>query len=310
MSWKDFGTIFPVKNLEHWAVSNFYVPTAIELEGIIRVYGGFLDEKNYSRLGYVDIDSKNPTKIIGYSKDPVLEDSSKGHFDCDGVTPLSVVQHGGEIRLYYAGWEKFDLPNKRYTLFTGLCLSDQQGLAFHRYSDKPIIGPRSEADQVRTVGRVNVENGLWRTWFASYEASYQINGKSTPCYSLNTMSSPDGIEWGPQQIVFPVKEGHILGYGRSAIWFDPNEGLYNGLFSLRSWDAKYYGIYHSKSKDSLTWDKLTLENMGFSPSQTIDGQTEVCFPSLIHQKDRILMFYNGDSFGKDGLRIAIWNKNS
>ena len=308
MSWKDYGVIFKVNNLEPWAKSHFYVPTAIELDDCIRVYSSFWDQSLYGRLGYVDLDKKNPLQVLRYSENPILEDSPKGNFDCDGVTPLSVIQHEGKIRLYYAGWEKFQLPNKRYTLFTGLCMSDDNGKTFYRYSDKPIIGPRNNEDQVRTAGRVNFDNGVWRTWFANYEKSYTINGKSTPGYNLNTMSSRDGINWEDSRTVFPIKEGKILGYGRSAVWFDAAESLYHGLFSVRSWDSRYYGIYNAQSKDGLKWSELTLDNMGFSPSETIDGQKEVCFPSLIHQEDRILMFYNGDHFGKDGLRMAIWNK--
>lgn len=308
MSWSDHGLIFKVDNLEPWARSHCYVPTAIELKDRIRVFAAFWDDTKYGRLGYVDVDKDNPTKILGHAKHPVLEDSKKGMFDCDGVTPLSVMQINDEIRLYYAGWQKFDLADKRYTIFTGLCISNDQGKTFTRYSKSPIIGSRSETETVRTGGFTTQINGKWRTWIATHEKDAMIDNKITPAYNLETMMSEDGLNWPNRQTqVFPVKEGKILGYGRSAVCYEDN--IFKGLFSVRSWDARYYTMQYAQSPDGIKWSPLSATHtMAFPASATCDAQAEVCFPSLIHQKDQILMFYNGNNFGEDGLRLAIFHK--
>ncbi|MDH5723732.1 MAG: hypothetical protein OEY94_10495 [Alphaproteobacteria bacterium] len=314
MSWKDYGVIFKVDDLAPWAKSHFYVPTAISLGDVIRVYGAFWDENNYGRLGYVDLDANDPSKVIEFSRKPILDDAPQGLFDCDGVTPLSIVKEDDELRIYYAGWQKFNQTDKRYTIFTGLVISYDNGLTFQRFSNDPVIGPRTDKETVRTGGFTQIFQGnnasehVWRTWIATHVKDVDLNGKVTPAYNLETMISKDGKEWpDKQEVVFPIKENEILGYGRSAIWKDDVVGKFKGLFSVRSWDARYYGIYYSESYDGLEWDELSLDNrMSFSVSDTCDNQSEVCFPSLIHQDNRIFMFYNGNDFGKEGLRLAIW----
>ena len=307
MSWKDFGLIFRVNNLFPWALTHCYVPTALELASHIRIYASFWYEKKCGRLGYIDVDKDNPTQILNYSLMPIMSDSSSAAFDYNGVTPLSVIQDDTTIRLYYAGWKRFSHAQKRYTIYTGLALSEDEGETFKRYADIPIMGKRSDSELIRSGGFTMRMHDHWRTWLASYSQNVNNPDKVIPSYNLETMVSKDGIHWpANQQVVFSIVPDKILGYGRSAIWIDTNQ-VFNGLFSVRSWNGKYYGIYHATSHDGLTWSNLTLDGMGFSSKNTCDEQSEVAFPSLIHQKDRMLMFYNGDDFGCSGLRLAIWS---
>ena len=306
MSWKDYGVIFKVNKLEPWAVSHCYVPTAIELRDRIRVYAAFWDENKYGRLGYVDVDKENPEVVLGYSKTSIMDDGSLGAFDCDGVTPLSVIEYDDEIRLYYAGWQKFNLPHKRYTIFTGLCVSGKSGAHFERYQKDPIIGPRHEGETVRTGGFTTLINGQWKTWIATHSKDVIVRGNTTPAYNLETMQSQDGYIWpNDQKVIYPIKDNEILGYGRSAIWKE--DEVFQGLFSVRSWDARYYAMHHATSLDGNIWSPLNDQSdRAFTASHTCDGQEEVCFPSIIKQKNRLLMFYNGDNYGEAGLRLAIY----
>lgn len=307
MTWTDYGLIFKVDKLESWAVSHCYVPTAIELADRIRVYAAFWDDRMYGRLGFVDIDKTNPTKILGYSQTPLLKDSLRGSFDCDGVTPLSVINDGEKIRLYYAGWKKFDNPYKRYTLFTGLAVGDLSGNNFERYKSTPIIGPRNNAEIIRTGGFVCFENNKWLLYYACSNGFYTHENKIIPSYSLNRLCSDDGLNWddNSEEIIFPTIEGKVMGYGRSAIW-KRSPTQFTGLIPVRSWNGTYSNILFTESNDGFNWNKLSINGMAFLSSHTIDNQKEVTFPSLVHQKNRILMFYNGNEFGKDGLRLAIW----
>lgn len=307
LGWNDLGLIFRVNQLTDWAVSHCYVPTAVELDDRIRVFCAFWDNCNRGRLGYIDLNKQQPTEILGFSAQPVMSDASPNSFDSDGVTPLSIVKHEHELRLYYAGWKRFDDPNRRYTLYTGLAFSENNGLSFRRYSNEPIMKPRSRDELIRTGGFVLQRGDKWQTWLAtSYGVSY-TGEKAIPKYKLETMVSADGIKWpSKQKVVFDFVEGSILGYGRSAVWSELDG--YQGMFSVRSWDSRYHGIYHATSKDGLTWSPLSLNGMGFSVGDTCDNQVEVSFPSIISQKNRYLMFYNGNDFGKEGLRLAIWNK--
>lgn len=305
MAWQDLGIILRVNNLFPWAASHCYVPTAIELDNVIRIFTAFWDVSMYGRLGYVDICKNNPSNIINISEDPILEDACLGAFDQDGVTPLSALKIDDKIYLYYAGWKKYNLAHKRYTLFTGLAIGSISSNKFIRYSNEAILGPRHEFDHLRTGCMVMNDNNIWRNWFASYDKSIIINNKNTPAYNLVLATSQDGINWENEEVVFSLVEGSIMGYGRSAIWKKDN--IYHGLFPVRSWNGKYSNILYSTSADAINWRPLSDNGMAFTTSHTCDQQSEVCFPSIIAQKDRILMFYNGNDFGREGLRLAIWH---
>ena len=133
--------------------------------------------------------------------------------------------------------------------------------------------------------------------------------KSIPAYAQKTMESLDGFSWDQEDhIVFPVEDNKLLGYGRPAIWFD-DAIKYQGLFSERNWGGSYTKIKYGTSSDGYKWAFQPDSKMNFNVSNTCDSQNSVCFPSIIFQEDRILMFYNGDDFGREGLRLAIWNEN-
>lgn len=287
--------------------SHAYVPTAIELTDRIRVFVAFLDKDKHGRLGYIDVDEKDPTKILSYSESPILDDSLAGQFDSDGVTPLSIIRDDkNKLRLYYAGWQRFEQKDLRYTLLTGLAISEDDGVSFKRYQTKPII-KNKQNKPVITLGAVIHHNNIYKTWYAEFDHNLTINNKVTPSYYLAYMESKDGLSWDKKpRKIFSIQQDKIMGYGRSAVWFNNDKNYYEGLFPIRSWDGKYRNIAYSKSTDGISWDKLGNGTKNFTPEMTIDQQSEVCFPSTIRQKNRILMFYNGNNFGEAGLRLAIF----
>jgi len=307
VAWQDFGTVCSVNRLNSWAISHAYVPTAIELDNKLRVFAAFLDEKKHGRLGYIDVDRDNPCQIIGVSNQPVLNDSAPGSFDCNGTTPLSAVADGaGKLKLYYAGWRLTEGQADRYELFTGLAIGEEDSELLHRYSDEPILGRRNASENVRTGGCVlKLEDGF-HCWLATQKGLHGKAGKTLPIYDLEHVVSKDGLVWPVQQdTVLRYSSNQILGYGRSAIW-KTDEGGFEGLFSVRNWDGSYTDICYSKSHDGIKWAPLSRDGMAFCAEMTCDGQRSVSFPNLIHQDGRKLMFYNGNDFGREGLRLAIW----
>lgn len=306
MSWKDHGTIFKVRNISSWIRSHAYVPTAIELADRIRVFVAFWDDNMYGRLGYIDLDLSDPTIAIGYSEEAVVADSKVPAFDRSGITPLCVVTEDDHIKLYYAGWNNSDDSKVRYQLFTGLLIGDKTGCTFKRYDANPVIQARNSDENVRTGGQVIKTEDGYRCYLATQKGTHNKFSKSLPIYDLECAFSQDGYNWKDEQYpIFQHKKGEILGFGRSAIWRNRESG-YEGLFAVRNWDGSYSDLLYSASEDGLNWEELQTGKRAFLSSMTSDQQKEVSFPSLIFKEERILMFYNGDNFGKDGLRLAIW----
>ena len=103
----------------------------------IRIYLTLCDEKNQGRVGYVDVDATNPSRILGYSKTPALDLGEKGTFDENGVLPSSLLEQDGRLYLYYSAYQK--MVSYPYAILSGLAVSHDNGTSFERVSQVPLL---------------------------------------------------------------------------------------------------------------------------------------------------------------------------
>jgi hypothetical protein len=304
MMWDDLGVVFRVHGQTPWMASHGYVPTACVQHDRIRVFAAFWDHDRVGRVGYVDLDRCDPTLIIDYSTEPVLDVGAPGTFDEHGTTPMSIEAEGDLLRLYYAGWQR--LTSVRYLLFTGLALSHDGGRHFVRTSDVPIMDRVAGHHLVRT-GFIARHGGVWKGWIAQSDGIIDIAGKPTPSYSLGYMESEDGVTW-PVASTPCLTQGQdgIFGYGRSAIWLD-GEG-YHAMLSVRRHTG--YRIEYARSRDGVCWSTPGPGGFSLLPRDTGPTeerqQTETMFPSVVRVNDTLYVFYNGNDFGREGVRCARW----
>ncbi|HEY1037826.1 MAG TPA: hypothetical protein VGF30_00395, partial [Bacteroidia bacterium] len=74
MNWIKQGLIYNYNGELDWAKHSFTKPSPfLRKNGILRVFGGFRDANGVSRIGYVDLDPKNLTHVVGISKQPVVD---------------------------------------------------------------------------------------------------------------------------------------------------------------------------------------------------------------------------------------------
>lgn len=306
MVWTDYGIIFnPAKQKKSWMNSHAYVPTALILKNKIRVFSAFWNDTQVGRIGFIDIDLHKPNHIINHSKSPALDIGPNDQFDEHGVTPLSVIYDGKNYRLYYVGWKRLKNSSHRYALFVGLALS-QDATNFKRYQSTPIIGPTKHNIYCRAGCYIINQNNQWHCWYAEYQDLILINGKPVPQYDLCYMSSNDGIHWpNKSTTIFKSDARKIFGYGRSAIWQE--YGYWNALFLKRHVDKGYIDFEHAISQNGINWSKPKHQNYSFDTSHTCDLQDSVSCPNIINMQQKKYLFYNGNNFGQDGLRLAIWN---
>ena len=71
---------------------------------------------------------------------------------------------------------------------------------------------------------------------------------------------------------------------------------------------KGYRLGYAESKDGINWirqdDKINLDvsNSGFDSNM-------ICYSAVIKIKNNLIMFYNGNDFGKTGVGYAVLNVN-
>jgi hypothetical protein len=302
MGWQDLGIVFSPNGAHSWMKSHAYVPTACHLGDRIRVFAAFWDENRIGRIGYVDFSESDPTRVIAYSREPVLSVGAPGAFDEHGVTPMSIVIDGDAMRLYYAGWQRSE--SVRYFLFTGMANSSDGGSSFSKASDVPVLDRVRGNYQVRT-GFIGKFGPIWKAWIAQSEGLVQVAGKLIPSYSLGYLESRDGIVWpSTAKLCFSQGENDVFGYGRSAIWVEGSR--YHCMLSVRRRSG--YVIEYSFSSDGIDWSEPARSNFALLPQNTIPQQSETMFPSIVMVSGTRYVFYNGDAFGKEGIRCATWRE--
>jgi hypothetical protein len=136
MRWKKRGLIYGPSGDSEWARHSALQPTPFIRNSDIRVFVGMRDDDGVSRVGFVDVSAADPARVLRVSEKPVLDVGQAGAFDESGVVPCAVVEHQGELHLFYAGYQ---LGRKvKFYVFGGLAVSRDGGETFERLSRVPI----------------------------------------------------------------------------------------------------------------------------------------------------------------------------
>jgi hypothetical protein len=302
MRWLRVGHVYCADGERPWAASHAYCPTALALgDERIRVLCAFLDMERIGRCGWVDVDAGQPDRVLAVSERPALDVGAAGAFDEHGVTPLSVARlPDGLLRLYYAGWQRG--IGVRYTLFTGVAHSDDDGLSFQRVSEAPVLDRADGELHMRTGGHVRQSGEGWRMWYAGGSEWVGAGEDAKPRYALRHAASADGLAWPRVGTVCLEPEPDELGFGRPCIL--ERDGLMRMWYSRRT-VASGYELCYAESQDGLAWRRLD-ERAGLDRGPAGDWDAEmVGLSSLLETPQGTLLFYNGNGYGATGFGVAV-----
>ena len=164
--WRKLGHIYAPDGSKPWMRSHAANPIADWLEGDrFRIYFSSRDERNRSSIGSVDIDLREPLKIVNEATEPVLSPGELAMFDDSGVSIGCVLTVGQKKYLYYMGWHLTVTVPWQNAL--GLAISDGPGLPFHRVSRFPIVELNDVDPYTISYPWVSFENGRYRMWYGS-----------------------------------------------------------------------------------------------------------------------------------------------
>ena len=304
MRWRKLGQVYVAGGERVWAKSHAFVPTTICLDDrSIRVYCAFRDADGIGRVGFVDVDAEDPTRVIEVSEQPVLDIGAPGCFDDNGVTPLSIVKFDdGTLRLYYAGWQLG--VRVRYFLFTGLAESRDGGETFQRVSNVPVLDRSDGETSTRTGGAVlSAPGGGWRMWYAGGSDWIAGSGErpDLPAYALRYAESRDGVTWPASGTVCLAPGPGEHGFGRPAILVDDDR--------LRMWYSRRlldvgYRIGYAESHDGRAWTRMD-DRAGIDVSDTGWDSTMQAMAAIEQTPFGTYLFYNGNDYGATGFGVAV-----
>jgi predicted GH43/DUF377 family glycosyl hydrolase len=304
MKWSKKGLIYCPDKKYSWAKHSALQPTPHFIsDSVIRIYVGFRDENGVSRIGFVDVDAKNPSSVLKVSVDPVLDIGIPGTFDENGVAPCAVVRRNGRLYLYYAGYQ---LGQKvRFYVFAGLAISEDGGNSFARYSKAPILDRTENELLFRVIHSVIFEDGVWRVWYGGGSEFIERAHKMLPVYNVRYTESEDGIKFKKEgRVCVDLESDDEYRIGRPYVIKD--EGMYKMFYGVAT-ISKGYRLGYAESPDGLDWIRKD-EEMGIDASESGWDSRMNAYPSIMKYKDCVYLFYNGNNFGYDGFGYAVLDR--
>ena len=185
----------------------------------------------------------------------------------------------------------------------GLAISRNGGESFEKYSEAPIL-QRSKYDPWMVSGGTVIRNN--KEWLMYYLSGFKFEfnqGKPNSFYDIKIARSNDGINWnrnGDVALGLKTDESNI---SRMSIIKTANK--YKAWFPVKKIELKYRCGFAS-SIDGINWDRkyddvLQVSDFGWD-SAAIDKM------EVIEYNGNFYMFYNGNSFGIDGIGLAVANE--
>jgi len=294
--WEKFGIIFDDHHCQ--------LPVVDEYEKFYRIYYSTRIDGKSNPL-FIDVDKNNPKKIIKKQNNPILKLGKRGSFDWAGIMPTDIISFGNIKYLYYIGWSlRIDVP---YHNTLGLAISNDDGNTWTKFSDGPIFSTNNvETGYIGTV-EILIENGLWKMWYLSCRNWIESDKKFEPIYDIKYAISEDGIRWNPTNDIC-INLERLEGGISSCRVIKENNG-YKMWYSIRdTFDYRLnknhsYRIKTANSSDGIVWNKNNNIDLDISDENEWEN-IMVCYPFIIEKNDHLLMFYNGNGFGKTGVGYA------
>jgi len=300
-TWHKKCKILDAKDLGlEWANTSILTPTPIQFnESTIRVYAGFRDGAGISRIGYIDLDYNDPTKIKNISQNPVLDIGKNGCFDDNGVILGDVIRVNENFYMYFVGFQI--VAKAKFLAFSGLAIS-KDGESYVRFQDTPILDRRENATMINAIHSVINEGKYFRIWNAEGDGWQLINGLPYPKYNIWTSTSDDGILINDDSKLCVDCDGEEYRIGRPSVYKVHNK--YVMFYTKGSKSGKDYFPGVAISSDGLNW--IRQDNL-FGLELSNDGwdSKHIAYPRLIQKSDNLFyVLYNGNDMGNGGLGYA------
>lgn len=296
--WLKRGLVWAPGGEEAWASSHALLPTPHVMGDRIRVFVAAMDEHKFGRIGWVDVALNDPGRVLGVSRQPVLDLGQLGAFDDSGVTPSCVLRVRDALHLYYVGWQRTE--RTPYMLYTGLALSHDEGETFRRVSPVPILDRTPREPYSRGAAFVLWRDSRYLAFYWSCTHWSVTQGKAHYNNVIRRAESADGQHFGDGAVAVPLAGAHEFSVGRP--WVLCDRDRFRMWYTIRSHDRPDAAGY-AESLDGHRWTRRD-EKAGLGCSSSGWDSEMVCYPAVVRIGDKLIAFYNGNGHGKTGFGWA------
>ncbi len=303
MKWRKLGRIFCPEGRGDWMHSHAMIPLAEQIDGdAYRIYFSPRDRLNRGHGAYLEIDMRNPTKVLRVHDQPVLEPGDLGCFDDSGALPNSLVTVGGRKLLYYTGINLGVTVKIRNSI--GLAEWDPAANRFKRCFPGPVIDRTRDLPHFVATPEVRFEDGRFRAWFTSCVGWKPAPGGARHYYRLEYAESLDGVSWernGTVAIDFRDEFEYALGVPRV---LKDGRGYRMWFCARATRTCPTYRLQTAVSEDGRAWRREEGQ-AGLDVSASGWDSAMLCYPFVFDHRGERYLLYNGNDYGKTGFGIAV-----
>lgn len=289
--------ILSPKRLAAWQKGGIITPTPFVMKNCVRVYTGFRDKNGISRIGYIDLDKKNPSKIKYVSSKPILDIGEPGNFDDNGMILGDIILYKKKYHLFYVG---FQIPEKtKFLAFTGLAES-KDGKKFSKIKKTPILERNQEGSKIRAIHSIAKIKNKFRFFIGEGDKFIKIKNKNYPSYETkifeyHNFNFPTDIK--AKKIIHRNINEYRL--GRPSYFKINNKGYL--FFTYDTYQKKYcYGFAEQKRNGFKRCDN----NFKITGTGMSEDSEMICYPRYFSSNNKKYIIYSGNNMGETGLFLS------
>jgi hypothetical protein len=255
---------------------------------------------------FLEVDADEPSRVLEIHPHSLLEPAAAGTFDDDGAMPAYALPLDDRVLLYYSGWNRgMTVP---YRNSIGLATSDDGGRTFRRMYEGPVMDRTAEEPYIAVTPTIIWDSGSYQMWYISGLRWVPIGDHLEPVYVIKYASSRDGIHWKrPNHQCLPQRHPfEAFSHPTVIRW---GSGYHMWFCSRDSHDFRdgtgAYRIGYARSKNGLEWQRDDAFG-GLDVAEEGWDSTMTAYPYVVVYGGKVLMFYNGNGFGRSGIGYAEW----
>ena len=300
MTWIRKGKLFGNDTWDlEWHKLNTQLPIPYLMDDDrLRLFVTLCDAENRGRLGFVDVNPDNPSEIIDYSREPLLDVGKRGCFDENGVVSTALLENDGKLYIYYCGFQKH--VNYPYSSLAGVAVSTDGGQSFSRIRETPLLERKDGEMFIRTGVGIYKCGNVYRLYYASGNEWLSVNGKLVPQYSFRYIDSDSPICFDGESIkMFPLENDE---FGMTTPQIFKTDSGYEMIYSVRT-VSEGYRMGYATSKDGIEFSRNDKVMDIERPNGEFDSEM-ICYGKCYKRGDRTYLFYSGNHYGMDGIGWA------
>jgi len=300
--WSAPSLVIPSSLWESIGVGyGFLTPTPIRItEQLFRVFGGVRDSLGRSAIHWVDVDA-NTLKVIDYARLPCFDTRGSFDFDTDGAILGDIYLQDTKMTMYYVGFKKS--AKVKFQAFTGLAESLDFGKSWVRLQP-PFNYLHEDIDtcDIFAIHSARQIANQFEFYVAVGTGWESILGKQFPRYKSYFLAGNalDSLELSLGPVLPEIEDVYRLGRPRVFQMTLTGEEFLVATGGKPSGDYRPYVF----SKTETDWN-LDQNQFCIDPGYSAEFSMHVSYPALIQEKNRVVVFFNGDQMGRQGAYATI-----